>query len=127
MKTQSTPTFSELQAQATKGPFLAGEPYTTEADINSVGIFALSDSEVRPADAAGDTLKQAQANAELITRLLNWAHAGGPAAMGTLYVWAKNLADNMPPSWKGQDLSIFTEQRDKARQCIAILNGEKQP
>lgn len=63
-------------------------------------------------------------NVEILQqRLMAFANAGGPAALATLWVWAKNLADNMPSTWKGQEITVFAEYRDKAGKALAILNG----
>ena len=67
-------------------------------------------------------------NVEILnSRLMAFARAGGPGAMASLYVWAKNLSENMPKRWKGQDLSIFPEQCAKAYRAMLILNGELKP
>jgi hypothetical protein len=107
MKTHPLP-FSELQAQATKGPFeRRQQDLVCSVKSGMVADCEKTDFAKRPSPSQPEF----EANAELITRLLNFAHAGGVEALSQVIDWYSAESPN-------------SEAWLHAKAAIAILNGE---
>lgn len=117
MKTH-TP-FSELLAKATPGPFYA-EVSVVKKDNGNNGYHV----------ASCDILNRGIADAEIITRLLNWAHAGGVEALKSCaFDLEITIKHNETPGNKrtvsDAMLAGLKSHASKARAALAILNREK--
>lgn len=115
----STPkSFSELQTQATQGAFKSSRSvrsghyviYTVEGII-----------------VANTSLDAVPADAELITRLLNWAHAGGVERLGLAANQASEWSARMGIYGNAEECEAYKKDEQAFRADLAILNGEATP
>lgn len=96
-------TFSELKAQAVKGPF--------KHDGVSIN------------DATGEHVLTQPETRELITRLLNFAHAGGATTLSVALDWCEGDAIAEAEDGCSLDTDTIRARIEFLKGSIAILDG----
>lgn len=120
-------TFNELLTTATKGPFKVGHctsdgpggDVKTSVDLDDFTyrtLFYVSSAR------RNKPIHGTPVDAELVARLLNWAHAGGVETLNEMWT---AMCDWMPEDFDDSEHEAnVNEQFKRAERMIEILNGK---